>query len=75
MPYIDFAEIKQRVSIEEVVSRLGLKVTKRGHQLRAACPACKQGGDRALAITPQKSLFYCFADFRRLNTLSPITQP
>lgn len=61
MPYIDFAEIKQRVSIEEVVSRLGLKVTKRGHQLRAACPACKQGGDRALAITPQKSLFYCFA--------------
>lgn len=61
MPYIDFNEVKKQVSIEVAVQRLGFKTTKSGHQLRAACPACKQGGDRALAITPQKSLFYCFA--------------
>lgn len=61
MPYIDFAELKSRVTIEAVVQRLNLKTVKSGHQLRAACPACKQGGDRAIAITPSKSLFYCFA--------------
>lgn len=61
MPFIDFAELKSRVSMEETVARLGIKTTKSGNQLRAPCPSCKSGGDRALAITPAKSLFYCFA--------------
>ena len=59
--YIDFAEVKARVSIDQAVQKLGLKVVKSGHQLRSACPACKTGGDRALAITPGKGLFYCFS--------------
>lgn len=59
--YIDFATVKEAVSIEQAVQKLGLKVTKSGNQLRAACPLCKSGGDRALAITPGKNLFYCFA--------------
>ena len=59
--YIDFATVKETVSIEQAVQKLGLKVSKSGSQLRAACPTCKSGGDRALAITPAKNLFYCFA--------------
>jgi|SRR5579871_1468223 len=61
MGYLDFAAIKEAVSIEEAVRRLNLRTRKAGNQFRAPCPACKQGGDRALAITPAKSLFYCFA--------------
>ena len=59
--YIDFATVKQAVSIEQAVQKLALKTTKSGNQLRAACPSCKSGGERALAITPGKNLFYCFA--------------
>ena len=59
---LDFNEVKQRVSIEEAVARLGLVIsTKSAHAMRAACPACGTGGDRAIAITPAKRLFYCFA--------------
>lgn len=59
--YIDFSEVKERVSIDQAVQKLGLKATKSGQQLRAPCPICRTGGDRALAITPAKNLFYCFA--------------
>jgi DNA primase len=61
MPFIDFAELKARVSIEETAQRLELELTKSGAQFRAACSACKTGGPRALVITPAKNLFYCFA--------------
>jgi DNA primase len=60
MPYIDFAALKEAVSIEDAVQMLGLQVAKSANQLRGPCPFCKTGGDRALAITPAKNLFYCF---------------
>jgi DNA primase len=60
MPFIDFAALKERVSIEQAAEKLGLTLHKSGNQLRGPCPACKRGGDRALAITPSKNLFYCF---------------
>lgn len=59
--FIDFEEVKSRVSIEDATRKLGLQTHKSGSQLRAACPICKSGGDRALAITPAKNLFYCFS--------------
>ena len=59
--YVDFEEVKTAVSIDQAAQRLGLEVRKAGNQLRAPCPICKAGGDRALAITPAKNLFYCFA--------------
>ena len=61
MPYIDFADLKSRVSMERTIERLSLELRKNGNQLRGFCPACKTGGDRALAITPSKQMFYCFA--------------
>ncbi len=62
---IDFAELKQRVGIEQVIQMLGLRVKQNGHQLRGACPICKEGGDRAFVVTPAKGLYYCFGTCRK----------
>jgi hypothetical protein len=56
--YIDFTDLKERVAIDKVVQLLGLQMTKSGAQLRSACPACKSGGDRALAVTVQRGSYY-----------------
>lgn len=61
MPFVDFAELKTRVSIEQAAQMLGLNLVPHGNQYRGACPVCKTGGDRALIVTPAKGLFYCFA--------------
>jgi len=59
--FIDFQEVKEKVSIEHVVLMLKLNVTKYGNQWRGPCPRCKGGGDRALVITEGKG-YYCFAN-------------
>lgn len=61
MPYIDFAAVKEAVSIEEAVRKLGLQTVKSANQLRGVCPTCKSGDPRALAITPNKGLYFCFS--------------
>lgn len=61
MPFVDFAELKTRVSIEQAMQMLGFNLTLHGNQYRGACPVCQTGGDRALVVTPAKGLFYCFA--------------
>jgi DNA primase len=61
MPFVDFAELKTRVSIEQATRMLGLNLTPHGSQHRGPCPVCRTGGDRALVVTPAKGLFYCFA--------------
>jgi CHC2 zinc finger len=59
--FIDYAELKSRVSIHDAIQKLGLELKPAGHQLRGFCPQCKTGGDRALVVTPDKSLFFCFS--------------
>ena len=61
MSFVDFSELKTRISIESVAQMLGLNLRQTGSQLRGPCPVCKTGGDRALVITPSRGLFYCFA--------------
>lgn len=61
MSFVDFAELKTRISIESVIQMLGLKLRQTGSQLRGPCPICKVGGDLALVVTPARDLFYCFA--------------
>ncbi len=60
MPFVDFAELKARVQIEDVIPELGLALKQRNGQWRGPCPVCQTGGDRALVITPAKQAFYCF---------------
>ena len=59
--FIDFREIKQRVSIEDAANLLNLTLKKASNQLRGVCPACGEGDERTLAITPSRNLFYCFS--------------
>jgi DNA primase len=61
MPFVDFAELKTRVPIEQAVQVLGINLVPHGSQHRGPCPVCKSGGDRALVVTPAKGLFYCFS--------------
>jgi hypothetical protein len=49
MLFVDFKKVKETVSIEQTAVLLGLQTKPAGSQLRAACPACKEGGDRAIA--------------------------
>ena len=60
MTYIDFATVKQQVSIEQAIERLGLSLKQRNGQWRGPCPSCHSGGERALVVTPAKRAFYCF---------------
>ena len=61
MPFIDFAALKAAVTLDQVAELVGLTLKQEGSQFRTACPACKQGGDRAIVLTPAKGLFYCFS--------------
>ena len=59
-PRIDFAEVKQRVSLEQVVGILDIKWKQKGNQFRAGCPQCRKGDDRVLVVTLGKG-FACWS--------------
>lgn len=59
--FVDFAALKQQVTIVQVAHMLGLKLVTKGPQSRGPCTACNQGGDRTLAVNSDKASFYCFA--------------
>lgn len=61
MSFVDFADLKARVGIEQVLTMLGVALKKSGEQLRGPCPI--HGGDnpRAFVVTPSKGLWYCFS--------------
>jgi DNA primase len=58
--YIDFAELKKKVAIEQVVDLLELELDRRGKTWRGHCPHCEGGDDRTLVVTPDKQSYYCF---------------
>ncbi len=60
MAYLDFVKIKEDNPIEGVMQRLGLDMKKKGNQWRGECPVSKEGGERALVITPEKGAWYSF---------------
>lgn len=60
MPFIDFQELKGRVSFADAITFLNLDLKRHGNQWRGKCPVCKSGGDRALVVTDGKG-FYCWA--------------
>ena len=57
--FIDFEAVKADNPISDVAERLGLALKKAGQQLRGPCPS-GEGGERGLAITPAKGLWYSF---------------
>lgn len=61
MPFVDFKSLKETVTVEHAMIYLGLKMKADNGAYRSECPACKQGGTRAIIITPEKEAFYCHA--------------
>lgn len=59
MPDIDFAAVKNAVSIEAGARFLGLKLVQHQETFRCPCPVCKRAGDRAIVITPREGKWYC----------------
>jgi DNA primase len=59
--FIDFADLKTRISIHQVMTMLGMTLKQQGAQYRGPCPI-HGGGDRAMVVTPAKGVFYCFAE-------------
>lgn len=57
--FIDFEAVKAANPIAEVADRLGLTLKKAGNALRGPCPS-GEGGERGLAITPAKNVWYSF---------------
>jgi DNA primase len=57
--FVNFDEVKERVSLLDTVALLGLELTKRGETYRGTCPVCEGSKDRALVVTPGKG-WYCF---------------
>ena len=58
MPFINFAELKASVPIEDAARSLRLKLTPDGDGFRSPCPYCGSDNQRAIKITPGKG-FYC----------------
>jgi DNA primase (bacterial type) len=62
MGFVDFAELKTRVPIEDALKWLGveLKASPNG-QLRGCCPIHSGTNPREFVVTPSKGLYFCFA--------------
>lgn len=58
--FLDFEEIKANNAIETVAEQLGIELKKSGASLRGKCPVCESSGDRNMAVTPTKGVWYCF---------------
>jgi len=58
--FVDFADLKQRVGIEQVLDMLGIRLQGSGPQLRGPCPIHQGSKDREFVVTPAKGLWYCF---------------
>jgi DNA primase len=63
---ISFVELKEKVSIEQVLPWLGVTPKPGGtDKVRSVCPICREGGDRALICTLSKGLYFCFGKCRQ----------
>src|SRR5450755_127151 len=74
MSSVDFAKIKQSVSIEQVAEMLGLKLTANKDQLRGPCPITKSTDPRSFVITPAKGVFYSFKEGKGGDALTLVSK-
>jgi DNA primase len=64
MSYVDFAELKAKVSITDVLGMLDVDLQRfktHGDQLRGTCPIHDGDNPRGFVITPAKGLWFCFS--------------
>jgi hypothetical protein len=62
----DFAELKKRITLEQVFSLLSIPMKRTGKDnLRGNCPFCGCSGERGFSATPSKDLVQCFGKCNR----------
>jgi DNA primase len=72
---VDFQQVKQAATPEQVMRYLGITLKQHGDTWRGPCHLCKNRDDRAFVITNSKRLFHCFkckegGDMLKLVSLS-----
>jgi DNA primase len=55
---IDFKSLRD-ISLLDVAIKLGLKLRREGETWRTKCPLCDRSQNRAFALTPLISRWYC----------------
>jgi DNA primase len=60
MHTVDFQEIKQAATVDQVIRYLNLSLRQQGDTWRGTCHLCKASDPRAFLITTSKRLFHCF---------------
>jgi DNA primase len=64
MPGIDYRQLRQLVSMTEVLELIGFRPTRRrGSQLRGPCPipGCPSASDRDFSVQLDRQVYQCFA--------------
>jgi DNA primase len=64
MPGIDYRQLRQQVSMAQVLGLLGFQVTcRRGDQVRGHCPipGCRSTSPQAFSVHLSRQLYRCFA--------------
>jgi hypothetical protein len=73
---VSYKEVKEKITIEQVLKKYGVQYSKRGKQLAATCPFCAGGGFKAfpektaLSASPtdvtQKAIFSILLRFLKM---------
>ena len=64
MPGIDYRQLRQRVSMTQVLDLIGFRATwRRGSQLRGPCPIpdCPSTSGRDFSVHLDRKVYHCFA--------------
>jgi DNA primase len=64
MPGIDYQEFRRRITMREVLERIGFHATsRRGPQLRGRCPlpGCRAASGRSFSVHLARQVYHCFA--------------
>jgi DNA primase len=72
MPGIDYRQLRQQITMSQVLSLLGFQPTSRhGPQLRGPCPipVCRSASDRSFSVHLTRQVYHCFACRSRGNAL------
>jgi DNA primase len=72
MPGIDYRQLRQQITMSEVLDLIGFQPTSRhGPQLRGPCPisGCSSASDRSFSVHLARQVYHCFACRSRGNPL------
>ena len=67
--WVDFKTIKQAVTIEQVLGRYGVKLSRSGKELRGPCPIHQGEGTDTFHANTDKNAFHCFSCQAKGNVL------